>query len=213
MSLLVEGVRAHRGGFLLSAERLEIAPGSVASLMGRSGSGKSTFVDALAGFLPLDAGRILVGGCPVGALPPEKRRIAVVFQRSALFAHLSVVDNLAFALRVRGVARREREETARRWLPRLGIEGLGARRPEQLSGGQAQRVAVGRALVAGFPVLLLDEPFTGLDDEARDSIRSLVRRLVDEERVCALLVTHDRRDAEAIGDTHYLLDAGRLLPA
>ncbi len=210
MSLVVKSLKVNSGGFLVAVEALDVKPGEIVAVMGPSGAGKTTLLHAIAGFLPLDAGTIRVGGVPLEKLPPEKRRMAMVFQSGALFPHLTIRANVEFPLRVRGVGRAERRERAGRWLARLGIPELAERFPHEVSGGQAQRAAFGRALNAEFPVLLLDEPFSALDSATRKQLRLVLRELVRESGVAALLVTHDGEDAAAIADRVLVLRNGAV---
>jgi ABC-type Fe3+/spermidine/putrescine transport system ATPase subunit len=192
---------------------LVVLPGEIVAVMGPSGSGKSTLLAAIAGFLPAAGGAITWEGADLLSRPPEKRRAAVVFQSAALFPHLTVAGNVEFAPRVQGVPPAERRRRAGEWLGRLGIAELADRRPTQISGGQAQRVALARALAAGFPILLLDEPFSALDAGTRGEARSLVRKLVTESRVACVLVTHDQDDTAAIADRVLALAGGRVVDA
>lgn len=185
MSLLVQNLHARVGEFEAFLDHLEITPGTIACLMGRSGSGKSTLLNAIAGFIPSE-GEIFLGQVPLHTLP-EKRRMALVFQRSALFPHLTVLGNIEFGLRLQGVAAEERTRSAIAWLARLGLPEIAARRISAISEGQAQRVALARALAPGFPVLLLDEPFSALDVQTRNELRPLLKKLVQEQGVSALL--------------------------
>lgn len=190
---------------------LSVAPGQVATLMGPSGIGKSTLLDAIGGHLApgfRSAGRVLVDGRDVSALPPEARRIGLMFQDALMFPHLSVGDNLAFGLAaaVRGrAARRAAVEAA---LERAGLEGFHDRDPATLSGGQRARAALMRALLAEPRALLLDEPFSRLDAGLRAEIRSFVFGHLRDRGIPALMVTHDPGDAEAAGGPVVTLAAG-----
>ena len=194
-------VIALAGRRLLSLDRA-IAPGETLSVMGPSGSGKSTLFALIAGFLDpafTATGRVLLDGRDLAGLPPEKRRIGLLFQDALLYPHMSVGDNLLFALPPAvkgGNARRERAEAM---LEKVGLSGHMARDPATLSGGQAARVALARTLLAEPRALLLDEPFSRLDADLRQTVRALVFGLVTERAIPALLVTHDREDAEAAG--------------
>lgn len=194
MALLIENLKVRRSNFTLEVPRLIIERGECLGISGQSGSGKSTLLEAVAGFLPVEAGDIRIEGQSLLALPPEQRRVAMVFQKSFLFANLSVLENVSFAYRVRGIKRPEREAQAMLWLDRLKVSDLAKRRVHQISGGQAQRVALARALATQFPVLLLDEPFSALDSELRGEMRELVRKLVAEEKIASLMVSHDPKD-------------------
>jgi molybdate transport system ATP-binding protein len=191
---------------------LEAEPGEVVAVIGPNGAGKSTLLAALAGLVAAE-GEVSVGGESWTAPPrtvPD-RRVGLVFQAGLLFPHLSALDNVAFGPRSRGVGRAAAETLARSWLERFGIAELADRRPGELSGGQAQRVAIARAL-AGEPVLLLmDEPFAGLDATVAASLRfELARHLAAYDGVC-LLVTHDAIDALTLADRVLVLDEGRIV--
>jgi molybdate transport system ATP-binding protein len=191
---------------------LEAEPGEVVAVIGPNGAGKSTLLAALAGLVAAE-GEVSFGE-ESWTNPPrtvQDRRVGLVFQAGLLFPHLSALDNIAFGPRSRGVGRTEADALARSWLDRFGISELGARRPGELSGGQAQRVAIARAL-AGEPVLLLmDEPFAGLDAAVAASLRfELARHLTAYDGVC-LLVTHDAIDALTLADRVLVLDEGRIV--
>ena len=181
---------------------LTVPAGEVATVMGPSGIGKSTLLHAIGGHLALEfetSGRVLLDGQDVSRLPPEARRIGILFQEALLFPHLSVGDNLAFGLaaHVRGrAARRAAVEAA---LAQAGLSGFHDRDPATLSGGQKARAALFRTLLAEPRALLLDEPFSRLDAGLRDEIRRFVLARVAERAIPALLVTHDAADAAAAG--------------
>jgi putative thiamine transport system ATP-binding protein len=202
MSLVLDRLCvAPKGGApLFPPLSLEVAPGEVATIMGPSGIGKSTLLDAIGGHLSHafgTSGRVILDGRDVTALPPEARQIGVLFQEALLFPHLSVGDNLAFALGpgVRGgAARRAAVEEA---LAQAGLAGFHDRDPATLSGGQKARAALFRTLLAEPKALLLDEPFSRLDAGLRDEIRRFVFARAAERAIPALLVTHDAADAQA----------------
>ena len=190
---------------------LTAAPGEVVAVIGPNGAGKTTLLRALAGLVPM-TGEVTVGDRS-WTDPPllvRERSIGFAFQDQALFPHLDALDNVAFGLRARGTARAEAEATARSWLARFGIEDLAGRRPRELSGGQAQRVAIARALAPSPDLLLLDEPFAGLDVGVATALRiELARHLASYDGV-ALLVTHDALDALTLADSVLVLDEGRV---
>jgi ABC-type Fe3+/spermidine/putrescine transport system ATPase subunit len=138
--------------------------------------------------------------------------MALVFQRGALFPHLTVAGNIEFGLRLQGMPAEERARRSTAWLERLGMSELALRRVSDISEGQAQRVALARALAPGFPVLLLDEPFSALDVQTRHELRPLVKKLVEEQGVSALLVTHDPEDASVLASQVLDIDKGRVTP-
>jgi molybdate transport system ATP-binding protein len=199
--------------FTLDIE-LDIEPGTTAALLGPNGAGKSTTVEALAGLLPLDAGRIVLAGRPLDEpgtdlfVPPENRRVGVVFQQYLLFEHLTVMDNVAFGPASAGRSRRDARQAARRWIDALQLGELAQRRPRELSGGQAQRVAVARALATEPELLLLDEPLAAFDVGTRNQLRrTLVGHLVGFSGP-RLLITHDPTDAFLLADRIHILEAG-----
>ncbi|MEF2549359.1 ATP-binding cassette domain-containing protein [Aurantimonas sp. E1-2-R+4] len=200
--LLLEGLEIRLGEHRLLALDTRIAPGETLSVMGPSGSGKSTLFALIAGFLDpafQARGRVVLDGRDLTGLPPERRRIGLLFQDALLLPHMSVGENLLFALPSAIKGRHARREAAEAMLDKVGLGDHFARDPATLSGGQAARVALARTLLAEPKALLLDEPFSGLDAELRQTIRRLVFGLVAERDIPALLVTHDREDAEAAG--------------
>ena len=190
----------------VSAE-LTAEAGEVLVVIGPNGAGKSTLLRAIAG---LEPGRVVMGEEDWSDRDVPDRRVGYVFQDQSLFPHLSALDNVAFGPRARGRSRREADDTARHWLERFGIADLAGRRPRELSGGQAQRVAIARALATAPDVLLLDEPFAGLDVSVQMALRvELARHLRDFPGI-ALLVTHDAIDALTLADRVLVLDEGRV---
>jgi len=180
---------------------LEVPPGSVTSVLGPSGSGKSSLLAWLAGILPAEleaSGRARIGGEALDGLPPEARRLGLMFQDPLLFPHLDVTGNLLFGMREGGTraARRERAAGA---LAALGLDGFGERDPDTLSGGQKTRVALLRVLLSEPRALLLDEPFSALDEAARGNAREIVFAEAKRRGLPTLLVTHDRQDVDAAG--------------
>ncbi|MCM3883663.1 sulfate/molybdate ABC transporter ATP-binding protein [Frankia sp. R82] len=195
-----------RGAFVLDVE-VRVAQGEVVAVLGRSGAGKSTLLRALAGLLPLDAGRITLAGEVLD--DPRERRftacedrpVGVVFQDYLLFPHLRARDNVAFGLRARlGQGRRQSRADAESWLTRFGVGDLADRRPGALSGGQAQRVALARALATRPRLLLLDEPLSALDTSTRTEVRAFLRTVLPTLSAPVLIVTHDPIDAEVLAD-------------
>jgi len=164
-------------------------------LVGSSGAGKTSLLRALSGSGPLTAGSVLVEGRDVTHEAPEKRGMVLLSQKPLLFPHLSVFENVAFPLRVRGVSRRETQERVREALASVRLESFGPRRPQSLSGGQAHRIALARAVVARPPVLLLDEPLTSLDPSLREEVRESILAVQEEYEPAVVLVTHDLHEA------------------
>jgi molybdate transport system ATP-binding protein len=184
-----------------------VEPGEVLVVIGPNGAGKSSLLRAIAG---LEPGRVRVGGEDWTDLEVPRRRVGYVFQDRSLFPHLSALDNVAFGPRARGRARADADREARDWLERFGIADLADRRPRELSGGQAQRVAIARALAADPDVLLLDEPFTGLDVSVQMALRIELGQHLRAFPGVALLVTHDAIDALTLADRVLVLDEGRV---
>jgi molybdate transport system ATP-binding protein len=204
-----------RGAFQVDAE-LSLAAGTVLAVVGRNGAGKSTALGALAGVTPLTSGRITLDGVLLddagrGFVPPERRPVGLVLQQPALFPHLSVLDNVAFGLRTAGVGRTDARDRARAALEDEGLHDLGDRKPAQVSGGQAARIALVRALVRRPALLLLDEPLAAIDAELRPALRASMHRVLDSFPGSAIVVTHDVADAEALADEVVVLDAGRVV--
>jgi spermidine/putrescine transport system ATP-binding protein len=189
---------------------LDIVGGEFLTLLGASGSGKTTTLRMIAGFEPPTSGEILMAGIPIAALPPFKRDINTVFQHYALFPHMSVRDNIAYGLRMRGVPAAEREERVRRALAMVQLEQLGARSPRQLSGGQQQRVALARALVNRPRVLLLDEPLGALDLKLRKEMQLELKHLQTHLGITFVYVTHDQEEALTMSDRIVLMRQGRI---
>ena len=166
---------------------------------------------AISGFAPVQAGRVLVAGRDITGLPPERRGMAMVFQSYALWPHMSVAQNIAYGLRLRGRGRAERARRVAEVLALLGLDGLGERRVSQLSGGQRQRVALGRALAVGPGILLLDEPLSNLDARIRQSVRHEIKALQEQLGITAIHVTHDREEAMVMADRIAIMEAGRIV--
>jgi molybdate transport system ATP-binding protein len=197
---------------------LTVGRGETVALLGPNGAGKSTVLGLAAGLLRPDRGEVTLDGrilTRVGPsarrawVPPHDRHVALLAQDPLLFPHLTVQENVAFAPRSAGVRRAEARETARHWLAEVGVADLAERRPAQLSGGQAQRVAVARALAADPRLLLLDEPMAALDVAVTPALRQTLRRVLADRSV--LLVTHDALDALLLADTVVVLDGGRVV--
>ncbi len=191
-------VSIQSGSFRLADISLRIAPGEYAALMGRTGQGKTTLLEAVAGLRDVVAGSISIGGRDVTALPPALRGVGYVPQDLALFPTMTVAENIAFALRVRGMAREAIATRVADLADWLGIAPLLARNVRQLSGGEAQRTALGRALAFEPKVLLLDEPFSALDETTREEMHRLMHRLCKKTGVTVLHVTHSRSEALAL---------------
>jgi molybdate transport system ATP-binding protein len=213
---LSASVRVRRGRLHLDVD-LDVADGEVLAVLGPNGAGKSTLLRVLAGLLAADQARVVVDGRVWDDadvhLPAHRRPLGMVFQDHLLFPHLSVVDNVAFGLRTRGVRRHPARVAAAAWLARVGIDDLGHRRPAALSGGQAQRAALARALVGDPALLLLDEPLSALDARTRLTVRAELRRHLAAYRGSTVLVTHDPVDAMALADRVVVVEDGAVAQA
>ena len=190
---------------VLDHVNLRVADAEVVALLGPSGSGKSTLLRVIAGILEPDAGSVLVDGVVVDGVPPHRRRVGMVFQDEQLFPHLDVAGNIAFGLRMKGVDRPTSERRVIEWLDRIGLADRASQNVATLSGGEVRRVALARALAAEPKVLLLDEPFTGLDTGMRESLTELVRDLLARTGTTAILVSHDDDDVAHIAHVEYRL--------
>jgi ABC-type sugar transport system ATPase subunit len=206
--IALEQIHLQIGIFSLVDVNLQIEPGQYGVLMGRTGCGKTTILEAVAGLRPVRSGRILLGNREVTALHPAARGVGYVPQDLALFPSLSVREHLRFALEVRRLPQGNRVEELAQL---LGITALLDRRPQGLSGGEAQRVALGRALAFRPSVLLLDEPLSALDDDTRADMIALLKRVQQAEHVTVLHVTHSKTEAHALADRLFLVADGRVL--
>ncbi|MBD2896984.1 ABC transporter ATP-binding protein [Spirillospora sp. NPDC000708] len=198
------GVRA------LDALDLDVADGEFFALLGPSGCGKTTLLRTVAGLESATSGTVALGGADVTRLPPGRRDVGMVFQDYALFPHMSVLDNIAYPLRIKKRAKADRHARAAEAAEYLGLEGLGGRRPGELSGGQQQRVALARALVAEPRIFLLDEPLSNLDARLRLEARTFLKRLQKELAVTTVFVTHDQAEALALADRIAVMEKGRI---
>ncbi|KOG34949.1 MULTISPECIES: ABC transporter ATP-binding protein [Streptomyces] len=189
---------------------LEIADGEFFSMLGPSGSGKTTVLRMIAGFETPSGGTVELAGRDVTRLAPFERDVHTVFQDYALFPHMTVEQNVAYGLKVRGVPRAERLVRARAFLTRVGLDGLGRRRPAELSGGQRQRVALARALVGRPRVLLLDEPLGALDLKLRERMQVELKEIQREVGITFVFVTHDQEEALTMSDRIAVFHQGRI---
>jgi len=212
MSITLDQVTKHYAGVpVVNDVSLKIGDGEFFVLLGPSGSGKSTLLRAIAGLTGVEHGRIALHGRDVTHVAARKRGVGLVFQNYALFRHMTVADNIEFALRVRHMRARARRERRRELLRLVALEGMDERLPAQLSGGQQQRVAVARALAHKPEVLLLDEPFGALDAKIREELRRTIRQVQRELGITTVLVTHDQDEAFAMADRIGIMNLGRLL--
>ena len=191
---------------------LAVAPGEFVAILGSSGCGKTTLLRTIAGFQKSSAGAIRLSGRDVANLPPEKRNIAMVFQSYALWPHMTVLGNVGYGLRLRGVPRPEVRRRVGEVLKLLNLSGLEERKVTNLSGGQRQRVALGRALAIDPQLLLLDEPLSNLDAKVRVQLRQEIKTLQNRLGFTAIHVTHDREEAMTMADRIVVMDAGPHRP-
>jgi len=190
---------------------LDIAKGEFVSLLGPSGCGKTTTLQMIAGFLEPTAGAITVEGEDLVAIPSAKRNIGIVFQSYALFPHMTVAQNIAFGLEMRGITAIERDRRIARTIDIVHLKGFEARFPKQLSGGQQQRVALARAIVIEPRILLLDEPMSNLDAKLREDMQLELRQIQQDLGITTLLVTHDQHEAMALSDRIAVMHGGRIV--
>jgi spermidine/putrescine ABC transporter ATP-binding subunit len=210
-SVRIDGVRKSYGS--VEAVRnvsLEVGVGEFVSLLGPSGSGKTTLLMMIAGFELPDAGSIHVGDHDVTRVEPNERNLGMVFQRYALFPHLSVAENIAFPLRMRKLERAHIARKVQEALERVRLAGYDARKPDQLSGGQQQRVALARATVFDPPVILMDEPLGALDKKLREQMQLEIKHLQRELGSTVIYVTHDQQEALTMSDRVAVMSQGRI---
>lgn len=198
------------GNVILKDLSLSVNAGEFISLVGSSGCGKSTLLKTIAGINYADSGSISIDGKPVNDVPAHRREAVIVFQDMRLFPHMNVADNVAYPLKIKGVARAERLKEAEKYLSYVQLDGLGSRRISQLSGGQQQRVALARALAAEPNLLLLDEPFSSLDEDLREDMRQLIKSLHKQFGITTIMVTHDIGEAVAMSDRVVRLSSGKI---
>jgi sulfate transport system ATP-binding protein len=215
MSVVVRGLTKTFGARApaVAGVGFEAPSGKVTSILGPSGSGKSTVLRMIAGLETPDDGRILLDGADITRASPSERGVGFVFQSYALFGHMTVRDNIAFGLKIRGASRSEVDDRVRELLSSIQLVGYEKRLPKQLSGGQRQRVALARALATRPRLLLLDEPFGALDAQVRSELREWLVELHDRTRVTTLLVTHDQEEALEVSDHIVLLRGGEVVQA
>ncbi len=208
----IQNLSVRQGKFTLGGVSLAVPQGRYAMLMGKSGCGKTTVLEAVAGLRKLENGTIVLAGRDVTLLRPAARHVGYVPQDGVLFSTMTVRDNIGFALAVRGDASANVATRVAELAEWLEVAHLMDRKPHFLSGGEKHRVALGRALASRPPVLLLDEPLASLDDATRDHLVSMLARLRDTREVTVLHVTHNRTEAERLADVVFRLEAGAVKP-
>jgi putative spermidine/putrescine transport system ATP-binding protein len=211
VAVSVQNVSMNYDGFLaVDDASFDLPRGKFLTILGPSGSGKTTLLRLIAGFQRPTSGEIVINGEKVSAVPPHKRSIGMVFQRLALFPHMTAAENVAFPLKMRRHDARGIPEKVERYLELVKLHGLGARRVHELSGGQQQRVAIARALVFEPDLLLLDEPLAALDRKLREEMQLEFRRIQRELGVTTINVTHDQREALVVSDEIIVMEGGRI---
>lgn len=190
---------------------LAIEEGEFISLLGPSGCGKSTLLKTIAGLIPVSGGAVSLDGEVINEVPAYKRGTVIVFQDMRLFPNMTVAENVAYPLRIKGMNRSERIRKAEEYLGYVQLSGYGDRKISRLSGGQQQRVALARALAAEPKIVLLDEPFSSLDENLREDMRKLVKDLHRQFRMTTILVTHDRQEAVAMADRLAIMFEGGIV--
>lgn len=212
MKVVVEDLSKRFSGNVLAVDHvnLDIPDGEFAVFLGPSGCGKTTTLRMIAGLERPDSGRIFIGDQVVNHIPPKHRRVAMVFQNFALYPSMTVYDNIAFPLEVRKFSKQEIDQRVREAARLVGIEPLLNRRPKQVSGGEAQRVSLARALVREPDVFLMDEPLSNLDAKLRVQLRTEIKRLHQNTRTTTIYVTHDQEEAMTLGDKIVIMSQGKV---
>lgn len=195
---------------VLNVNQLSVKRGEIISVVGPSGTGKSTLLRLIAGLEKTDTGEIKIDGEYLTNVPPQQRPVVYMFQESLLFPHMNVLENVAFGLKMAKVSKNKRYDKSKEMMKRVGLEGLESRFPHEISGGQKQRAALARSLIVHPKVLLLDEPFSSLDTELRKETRRWIKHLLKSENITVLFVTHDLEEAMAFGDRVAVLNEGKL---
>ena len=196
---------------ILKGIDLEIEDGEYLSLLGPSGCGKSTLLKTIAGLIPVSGGTVSLGGKIINEVPAYKRGTVIVFQDMRLFPNMTVAENVAYPLRIKGMNKSERLRKAEEYLGYVRLDGLGGRKISRLSGGQQQRVALARALASEPQIVLLDEPFSSLDENLREDMRKLVKDLHRRFHMTTVMVTHDRQEALAMADRVAIMFDGQIV--
>lgn len=195
---------------ILKNVSLSIENGEFMSLLGPSGCGKTTLLKAIAGIVHVSSGSILMDGNDVSSVSPHRRNAVIVFQDLRLFPHMTVAENIAFPLRMKGMKKNERLEKASEYLSMVKLSGIEKRRVAEISGGQQQRVSLARALAADPELLLLDEPFSSLDENLREEMRELILSVHSSMSMTTVMVTHDRAEALSMSDRISIMFSGRI---
>lgn len=207
---LIKGLKIEKGRFQLDIPALEILDSGITALLGPSGSGKSTIFRIIMGLDPCPCFSWILGGIDIGQLPVVQRQLGVVFQSYDLFPHMTAKENILFAADVREIPEQRATEQLAKLVERLQISEILETRASNLSGGESQRVALARALIGAPRAILLDEPFSALDEGLRTQARLLVKEVLKEYQVPVILITHDERDVADLASKSYRLRSGHL---
>ena len=212
MSLSIRGLNVSLSkNHILKDINLDIKSGEFVSILGNSGCGKTTLIKSIAGLVDISSGSISIDEEDITGLSPEKRKTVIVFQDLRLFPHMNVEQNIAFSMKLQKMNKENIEERVRTLLEQVRLSGFEKRKISQLSGGQMQRVALARALGANPKLLLLDEPFSGLDESLRKDMGNLVKRLHRENKITTIMITHDKEEAMKFSDKVALMKEGTIL--
>lgn len=212
MSLSIRGLNVSLSkNHILKDINLDIKSGEFVSVLGNSGCGKTTLIKSIAGLVDISSGSISIDEEDITGLSPEKRKTVIVFQDLRLFPHMNVEQNIAFSMKLQKMNKEDIEERVRTLLDQVRLSGFEKRKISQLSGGQMQRVALARALGANPKLLLLDEPFSGLDESLRKDMGNLVKRLHRENKITTIMITHDKEEAMKFSDKVALMKEGTIL--
>ena len=212
MSLSIRGLNVSLSkNHILKDINLDIKSGEFVSILGNSGCGKTTLIKSIAGLVDISSGSISIDENDISGLSPEKRKTVIVFQDLRLFPHMNVEQNIAFSMKLQKMNKKDIEERVKVLLEQVRLSGFEKRKISQLSGGQMQRVALARALGANPKLLLLDEPFSGLDESLRKDMGNLVKRLHRENKITTIMITHDKEEAMKFSDKVALMKEGTIL--
>lgn len=212
MSLSIRGLNVSLSkNHILKDINLDIKSGGFVSILGNSGCGKTTLIKSIAGLVDISLGSISIDENDISGLSPEKRKTVIVFQDLRLFPHMNVEQNIAFSMKLQKMDKKDIEERVKVLLEQVRLSGFEKRKISQLSGGQMQRVALARALGANPKLLLLDEPFSGLDESLRKDMGNLVKRLHKENKITTIMITHDKEEAMKFSDKVALMKEGTIL--
>lgn len=212
MSLSIRGLNVSLSkNHILKDINLDIKSGEFVSILGNSGCGKTTLIKSIAGLVDISSGSISIDENDISGLSPEKRKTVIVFQDLRLFPHMNVEQNIAFSMKLQKTDKKDIEERVKVLLEQVRLSGFEKRKISQLSGGQMQRVALARALGANPKLLLLDEPFSGLDESLRKDMGNLVKRLHKENKITTIMITHDKEEAMKFSDKVAVMKEGTIL--